>query len=48
MENAGRLLKEIQLLAENKKKTEIQPVLKQVELELSQAKTELLDILNEG
>ena len=48
MANSGRLLKEIQLLAESKKTTEIQPALEEVEKELKQAKTELLDMLKEG
>jgi HPt (histidine-containing phosphotransfer) domain-containing protein len=47
MANSGRLLKEIQFLAESNKSTEIQPVLEEVETELKQAKTELLDMLNE-
>ncbi len=48
MKNCGQLLKDIQLLAENKKTTEIEPVLKEVEMELKQAKTELLDVLKDG
>jgi HPt (histidine-containing phosphotransfer) domain-containing protein len=46
MENAGRLLKEIQHLAENKKIKEIEPALKEVEIDLQQAKTELGEFLN--
>jgi len=41
MENTGRLLKEIQLLAENNKPTEIQPALEVVAMELNKAITEL-------
>ena len=48
MTNSGRLLKEIQLLAENKKATEIQPALEEVEMELKQAKIELMHFLKEG
>jgi len=44
MENAGRLLKEIQLLAENNKPTEIQPALEVVVMELNKAITELMDM----
>lgn len=45
MTNSGLLLKNIQLFAENKNIMEIEPALKQVELELNQAKIELLDAL---
>jgi len=48
MTNSGRLLKEIELLAENKKPAEILPALEEVELELIQAKTELENFLKEG
>jgi HPt (histidine-containing phosphotransfer) domain-containing protein len=48
MENTGLLLKEIQLLAESKKETEIRPALEVVEMEFKQAKTELLDVLKNG
>lgn len=47
MENAGNLLKEIQLLAETKQADVIQPKLLQVETELNQANSELLEILKE-
>lgn len=46
MTNAGQLLKEIQLLAENKNTKEIQPALKLVELEFEAAKEQLLECLN--
>lgn len=45
MTNTGKLLKEIQLFAENKNTQELEPALKQVEKELSLAKTELLNML---
>jgi hypothetical protein len=48
MTNSGRLLKEIELLAENKKPAEILPALEEVEMELMQAKTELENFLKEG
>jgi len=48
MENTGRLLKEIQLLAEGNKPIEIQPALEEVKMELFQAKTELENFLKEG
>lgn len=47
MENTGKLLKEIQHWAENKKPTEIWPALEEVEMELLQAKTELENFLKE-
>jgi HPt (histidine-containing phosphotransfer) domain-containing protein len=48
MTNSGRLLKEIQLLAESKKPTDIQQALEEVEIELKQAKIELKDFLKKG
>jgi HPt (histidine-containing phosphotransfer) domain-containing protein len=48
MVNSGRLLKDIQLFAENNKPDEIVPALDEVEMELIQAKTELEDFLKEG
>lgn len=48
MTNSGTLLKEIQLMAESKNSTEIQPSLEEVEKELIQAKTELENFLKEG
>ena len=45
MTNTGRLLKEIQLLAENEKTDEIEPALKQVEMDLKQASTDLQNAL---
>jgi HPt (histidine-containing phosphotransfer) domain-containing protein len=48
MTNSGRLLKEIELLAENKKPEEILPALEEVEIELLQAKTELENFLKGG
>jgi len=45
MTNAGRLLKDIQLLAENEKIEEIQPALEQVETELNNAKEQLINSL---
>jgi HPt (histidine-containing phosphotransfer) domain-containing protein len=48
MTNSGRLLKEIELLAESHKTTEILPALEEVEMELMQAKTELENFLKEG
>jgi len=47
MTNTGRLLKEIQLLAESKKTNEIEPALKQVEMDLNQARTDLHNVLKE-
>ena len=46
MTNTGSLLKEIQLLAESKKSDEIEPALKQVEMELNHAITDLQNALN--
>jgi len=48
MSNTGLLLKDIQLWAENENITEIEPVLKQVETDLTRAKTELENVLNGG
>lgn len=48
MTNSGRLLKEIELSAESNNTTGILPALEEVELELKQAKTELMDFLKEG
>ena len=48
MTNSGTLLKEIQLMAESKNSTEIQPSLEEVEKELIQAKTELENFLKKG
>jgi HPt (histidine-containing phosphotransfer) domain-containing protein len=45
MENTGRLLKEIQHLAENKMALEIAPALKEVETELCKAEVELKDVM---
>ncbi len=45
MTNAGQLLKEIQLLAENKNTKEILPALKLVESEFETAKVQLLEFL---
>lgn len=47
MANSGRLLKEIELLAENNKLIDIQPALEVVEMELIQAKSELMNFLKE-
>jgi HPt (histidine-containing phosphotransfer) domain-containing protein len=47
MENTGKLLKEIQHWAENKKPAEICPALEEVEMELLQAKTELENFVKE-
>jgi HPt (histidine-containing phosphotransfer) domain-containing protein len=48
MVNTGQLLKNIQNLAEDKKMSEIAPILKLVEMEFNQAVTELLSTLEEG
>jgi len=48
MANTGKLLKEIQLLAENKNIKEIEPAVQQAIKELNQAKTELKNKLKEG
>jgi HPt (histidine-containing phosphotransfer) domain-containing protein len=45
MENTGRLLKEIEQLAENSQPDNIQRILLQVETELNQANSELQEIL---
>lgn len=45
MENTGKLLKEIQLYAENNQLSEIEPALKQIDLEMNQAKDELEEML---
>lgn len=45
MTNTGKLLKEIQLFAENKNLEQIEPALKHVVQELNFAKTELLNVL---
>lgn len=47
MTDAGKLLKEIQLLAENKNTSEIIPALKLVESEFENAKIQLLKFLNQ-
>lgn len=47
MANTGRLLKEMQLLAESKNTTDISPIFRQVVMELSKARTELLAFLEE-
>jgi len=48
MTNTGMLLKDIQLWAENNKFAEVEPALKQVEIDLNQAKTDLENALKEG
>jgi hypothetical protein len=47
MENTGKLLKEIQHLAETNQAGDIQHILLQVETELNQANSELNEILKE-
>jgi HPt (histidine-containing phosphotransfer) domain-containing protein len=46
MTNTGKLLKEIQLLAENKKTEEIIPLMEQVESEFESANVQLIEYLN--
>ena len=48
MTNTGHLLKDIQLWAENKKTMEIEPALKQVEMDLNQARIDLMKVLKES
>lgn len=47
MESTGKLLKDIQLFAENNQVPDIKPALKQVVSEMSQAKDELVKLLKE-
>ncbi|HSH19610.1 MAG TPA: Hpt domain-containing protein [Draconibacterium sp.] len=47
MTGTGLLLKDIQHLAENNEGTEIQPKMKQVEMELNNAKNELMILLKD-
>lgn len=47
MENTGKLLKDIQFFAEKNQVSEIEPALKQVDLEMNRAKDELAKMLKE-
>jgi HPt (histidine-containing phosphotransfer) domain-containing protein len=48
MENTGKLLKDIQFFAENNQVSDINPALKKVVSEMSQAKVELAQLLKES